>query len=57
MVKKTSKTVFCCQACGYQTPKWMGKCPDCGEWQTFVEDLKHSLSQLIPLNLSKKIVY
>jgi DNA repair protein RadA/Sms len=40
MVKKTSKTVFCCQACGYQTPKWMGKCPDCGEWQSFVEENK-----------------
>jgi DNA repair protein RadA/Sms len=40
MVKKTSKTVFCCQACGYQTPKWMGKCPDCGEWQSFVEEIK-----------------
>ncbi len=40
MVKKTSKTVFCCQACGYQTPKWMGKCPDCGEWQTFVEEIQ-----------------
>jgi len=40
MVKKNSKTVFCCQACGYQTPKWMGKCPDCGEWQSFVEEIK-----------------
>ena len=40
MVKKAPKTVFCCQACGYQTPKWMGKCPDCGEWQTFVEEIK-----------------
>ncbi len=40
MVKKTSKTVFCCQACGYQTPKWMGKCPDCGGWQTFVEEVQ-----------------
>ena len=38
MVKKTSKTVFCCQACGYQTPKWMGKCPDCGSWDSFVEE-------------------
>jgi DNA repair protein RadA/Sms len=40
MGKKISKTVFCCQACGYQTPKWMGKCPDCGEWQSFVEENK-----------------
>jgi DNA repair protein RadA/Sms len=37
-VKKTSKSVFCCQACGYQTPKWMGRCPDCGKWDTLVEE-------------------
>ena len=37
-MKKASKTIFCCQACGYQTPKWMGKCPDCGEWHTFIEE-------------------
>jgi len=39
-MKKNSKTVFCCQECGYQTPKWMGKCPDCGQWQTFVEEVQ-----------------
>ncbi|MCK7503068.1 MAG: AAA family ATPase [Desulfobacterales bacterium] len=31
-MKKASKTIFTCQACGYQSPKWMGKCPDCGGW-------------------------
>ena len=40
MIKKTSKTIFSCQTCGYQTPKWMGKCPDCGQWQSFVEEIK-----------------
>lgn len=35
---KKNKTIFCCQSCGYQSPKWMGKCPDCGEWDTFVEE-------------------
>ncbi|MBT3312928.1 MAG: DNA repair protein RadA [Desulfobacteraceae bacterium] len=39
MAKKNTKTHFCCQSCGYQTPKWMGKCPDCGEWDTFVEEI------------------
>jgi DNA repair protein RadA/Sms len=39
-VKKTSKTVFSCQACGYNTPKWMGKCPDCGQWHTFIEEIQ-----------------
>jgi len=45
MVKKNSKTVFSCQTCGYQTPKWMGKCPECGEWQSFVEEIKTSPAQ------------
>lgn len=38
MAKKASKTIFCCQSCGYQTPKWLGRCPDCGQWETFVEE-------------------
>jgi len=37
-VKKSAKIVYTCQACGYQAPKWMGKCPDCSQWQTFVEE-------------------
>jgi DNA repair protein RadA/Sms len=32
------KTVFACQNCGYQAPKWLGKCPDCGSWNSFVEE-------------------
>jgi len=38
MLKKNTKTIYCCQSCGYQAPKWLGKCPDCGQWQTFVEE-------------------
>jgi len=34
-----SKTVFFCQNCGYESPKWLGKCPSCNEWNTFVEEL------------------
>lgn len=33
------KTGFFCQNCGAQAPKWMGKCPSCGEWNTFVEEV------------------
>lgn len=33
------KTVFFCQSCGYQSPKWLGKCPDCGGWNTLVEEV------------------
>lgn len=35
----SKKTVFICQNCGIQSPKWMGKCPSCGGWNTFVEEI------------------
>ena len=34
-----SKTVFFCQSCGNQSPKWIGRCPACGEWNTYVEEV------------------
>ena len=36
MAKK--KTKFICQSCGYESPKWMGKCPSCNEWSSFAEE-------------------
>jgi DNA repair protein RadA/Sms len=33
------KTSFFCQNCGAQSPKWIGRCPSCGEWNTFVEEV------------------
>ncbi len=35
---KAPKIVFVCQSCGAQAPKWMGRCQDCGEWNTLVEE-------------------
>jgi DNA repair protein RadA/Sms len=35
---KPPKPVFVCQSCGAQAPKWLGRCPDCGEWNTMVEE-------------------
>lgn len=32
------KTLFSCQSCGYQTTKWLGRCPDCGQWESLVEE-------------------
>ena len=32
------RTLFSCQNCGYQTPKWLGRCPDCGQWESLVEE-------------------
>ncbi|WP_373524021.1 DNA repair protein RadA [Aquiflexum sp.] len=34
-----TKTTFFCQNCGAQSPKWIGKCPSCGEWNTYVEEV------------------
>ncbi|MBN1650367.1 MAG: DNA repair protein RadA [Bacteroidales bacterium] len=33
------KTTFFCQNCGAESPKWIGKCPSCGQWNTFVEEV------------------
>lgn len=33
------KTLFCCQNCGAQAAKWLGRCPECGEWNTYVEEM------------------
>lgn len=33
------KTTFFCQNCGVQSPKWIGRCPACGEWNTYVEEI------------------
>jgi len=35
---KPPKTAFVCQECGAQSPKWMGRCPDCSAWNAFVEE-------------------
>ena len=35
-----SKTVYVCSECGYESPKWMGKCSECGAWNTMEEDLR-----------------
>ena len=35
---KNKKTVYFCKECGFESPKWMGQCPACKEWNTFVEE-------------------
>lgn len=35
-----SKTVYVCSECGYETSKWLGKCPECGEWSTLEEETR-----------------
>jgi DNA repair protein RadA/Sms len=38
------KTFFQCQTCGYTSPKWLGRCPDCGTWNSLVEERKEAVS-------------
>jgi DNA repair protein RadA/Sms len=53
MTKTTSHYV--CQSCGYVSPRWIGKCPNCNEWNTFVEEapspLKAARKSGVPSNL------
>ena len=39
MPKEKFKTVYVCTSCGEASPRWMGRCPSCGEWNTMVEDI------------------
>lgn len=39
------KTFFQCQTCGSTSPKWLGKCPDCGAWNSFAEEKKESITR------------
>jgi DNA repair protein RadA/Sms len=33
-----AKIIYACQSCGYQSPKWLGRCPDCNQWNSLVEE-------------------
>lgn len=39
------KTIYLCSQCGYEAPKWLGKCPSCGEWNTLEEMTVHNDAQ------------
>lgn len=44
-----TKTNFFCQQCGYESLKWLGKCPSCNQWNTFVEEIVHKGNDKQPL--------
>ena len=54
-----SKTVYVCSNCGYETAKWLGKCPECGEWSTLEEEVRVaeavSKNRLAPAKAAKSI--
>ena len=52
MAKK--KSTFVCQSCGNQSVKWLGKCPQCSAWNSFIEEvISDSSSQSITRGLSR----
>jgi DNA repair protein RadA/Sms len=50
MVKVKQKTVYICQQCGYESPKWLGKCPDCENWSTFQEEIRQEMKKGVSLS-------
>ncbi|WP_299467603.1 DNA repair protein RadA [Mucilaginibacter sp.] len=43
-----SKIAYFCQSCGYESAKWLGKCPSCQQWNTFVEEILEKSSASVP---------
>ncbi len=43
-----SKSAYFCQSCGYESPKWMGQCPSCKQWNSFVEEVVTPTSSRVP---------
>jgi len=39
-MRARASTVFACQSCGATSPKWLGRCPECAEWNSYVEELR-----------------
>ena len=53
-----TKVSFVCQSCGFQTPKWMGRCPSCGEWNTLIEEVvEEESSPGLSLTTSAPVLY
>src|SRR6201996_3710707 len=43
-----SKVAYFCQSCGFESPKWLGKCPSCQQWNTFVEEVIEKTNVAVP---------
>lgn len=43
-----SKIAYFCQSCGFESPKWLGKCPSCQQWNTFVEEIIEKDQKAVP---------
>ena len=51
-----SKSIFVCQECGYESLRWLGKCPACNTWNTFLEEQKENTSNSVKNVINKKIL-
>jgi len=47
-MKKRLRTEYVCQSCGNVSPKWLGKCSECNEWNSFVEEITDKIND-VPL--------
>ena len=44
-----NKTIYVCTSCDYQSPKWLGQCPSCKDWNTFVEETYEKIKDVVGL--------
>ncbi len=51
------KTTFICQNCGFHSPKWLGRCPNCGEWNTLIEEVEEKAAVEFSFPPSEPILY
>ncbi|HEB35141.1 MAG TPA: DNA repair protein RadA [Candidatus Aminicenantes bacterium] len=51
------KTAFICQNCGFNSPKWLGRCPSCGEWNTLIEEVEEKVTAEFSFLPSEPILY
>jgi len=51
------KTTFSCQNCGFHSPKWLGRCPSCGEWETLVEEIEEQSTERFSFPASNPVLY
>ena len=51
------KTAFICQNCGFNSPKWLGRCPSCGEWNTLIEEVEEEITAEYSFLPSEPILY
>jgi len=52
-----SKSVFICQACGTHSTKWLGRCPGCDEWNTFIEEIEETVGAEFSFPSSEPVLF